>query len=166
MPLSALRTMKEFSRRGNSACVAHPHSSFDANKTMFVFISHRWLSPSLVPTDAHPDLPGEGSPKLTLVVQACDHLTRSLPEGFETAVWMDWMSLNQDGNPAAELGDSMQGLIGNAWAWLSTLWAFVAAASGCIVDVMMCAAAIIAVSTDVCLCICARLLRCPPHPHP
>eukprot|EP00873_Tetraselmis_striata_P037926 jgi/Tetstr1/458190/TSEL_044681.t1 len=113
MPMEELDGMPQFPRRGASACSSRPYSSFDASKTLFIFLSHRWLRPSRDPQQAHPDLPDSGSPKLELVKLACGKLKHSLPPGFGVALWMDWMSLNQDGNPAEELGDRMRSLIGS-----------------------------------------------------
>ena len=109
-PLDGLRNLTEFPRRGNdsSRCPSYARSFFNAATTLFIFLSHRWLEP----TEPHPDHPGQGSPKLKLVIEACNKILHAMPSGFTIALWMDWMSLNQDGNPAEELGDSMQRLIG------------------------------------------------------
>jgi len=111
----------KFSRHGNGFCPSHPRSSFDGSVTLFVFLSHRWFEPHSDPTKAHPDHPTQGSPKLRLVLEACDRLLKAMPSDFEVAIWMDWMALNQDGNPAAELGDTMQSLIGGSLHRASTL---------------------------------------------
>ena len=110
VPLDGLRNVTEFPRRGNdsSRCPSYVRSFFTAATTLFVVVSHRWLEP----TEPHPDHPGQGSPKLKLVIEACNQLLHAMPSGFTIALWMDWMSLNQDGNPVEELGDSMQRLIG------------------------------------------------------
>ena len=112
VPFDSLRNATEFPRRGSdmSQCPSYIRSYFTAATTLFIYLSHRWLEPSTAPP--HPDRPGQGSPKLKLVVEACNRLLSALPSGFTVALWMDWMSLNQDGNPTEELGDSLQSIIG------------------------------------------------------
>ena len=109
VPLDELRNATEFPRRDDaSKSPSYIRSYFTAATTLFVYLSHRWLEP----TTPHPDHPDQGSPKLKLVVEACKRLLSAMPPGFTVALWMDWMSLNQDGNPTEELGDSLQSIIG------------------------------------------------------
>lgn len=115
MPLSELKKLSIFPRRGRvegfkhpvtgqpNNNVARPYSSFNHKKTVFIFISHRWLRPGKG-SMGHPD--SEGNPKLTLVIRACEKLQGSnapVPADFEVAVWLDFMCIDQDGAPASEL---------------------------------------------------------------
>ena len=95
-----------------NANLCRPRESFDASKTIFVFVSHRWLRPSWEPPAAgHPD--DEENRKYKLILAALEYLcgkNAPIPEGMEVAVWVDFSCIDQDGAPASEL-DNLGNLI-------------------------------------------------------
>jgi hypothetical protein len=89
-----------------NANLCEPCEAFDASKTCFVYISHRWLLPSEdAPEAGHPD--DEEQRKYALLVAAlkelCGGSNTPVPEGMEVAVWVDYCCIDQDGAPASEL---------------------------------------------------------------
>jgi len=100
------------SKRGNdNLCI--PLHKFDREKTAFIFVSHRWLTPR--PGAAgHPD-DVDTHCKHELICEAVARLkgpNSPIPENFKVALWMDFSCVNQDGAPAAELEERMAALIG------------------------------------------------------
>jgi hypothetical protein len=84
--------------------LCRPRSTFDYIVTLFIFISHRWLSPGGV--DGHPD-DKDGS-KFKLIVEAVEKLLRSKPmkHDCQVALWIDFGCVDQDlENPAEELNE-------------------------------------------------------------
>ncbi len=88
-----------------NAELCRPKSSFDASKTLFLFVSHRWLSPG--GADGHPD--NREGVKHALIVEAVEKLLRGKhmkAEDWVVAVWIDYGCVDQDlENPAAELDE-------------------------------------------------------------
>ena len=88
-----------------NANLCRPRESFDASKTIFIFVSHRWLRPSWDPPSAgHPD--DAENRKYKLILAALEKLrgkNAPIPEGMEVAIWIDFSCIDQDGAPASEL---------------------------------------------------------------
>ena len=114
LPFGVLAKLNMFPRFGTPMCQTRPRSSFDAARTLFVVLSHRWLSPSEDPQHSHPDLPFNGSPKLKLLMELLTRIKLKLPPDFQIAVWMDWMCLEQSTDTASELGDTLHGIIASS----------------------------------------------------
>ena len=127
IPLSKLRQQTVLPRRGREAQFCHPHTGqpnanlgqpyadFDAEKTAYIFVSHRWLRPGNGAA-GHPD--DEHNHKLRLIIRACEKLqgpNAPIPEHFEVAVWLDFCCIDQDGAPASEL-EQLGELIGQCGA--------------------------------------------------
>ena len=123
LPLEVLIAYGMLPRFGSKAGFVHPltgepnanlcrsRESFDPKKTIFVFVSHRWLNPGNGAW-GHPD--DDQQRKFTLIVAALEKLcggsNAPVPAGMEVAVWVDYCCIDQDGAPASEL-DNLGGLI-------------------------------------------------------
>jgi hypothetical protein len=106
-------------RRGHKEGFKHPltgqpnrnlfrtRSRFKAKRTLFIFVSHRWLSPGRRGLDGHPD-DKDGS-KFKLIVEAVEKLLLSKPmiaDDCQVALWIDFGCVDQDlENPAEELNE-------------------------------------------------------------
>jgi len=102
----------QLTKQGNET-MCRAKSSFDGSKTLFVFVSHRWLSPG--GAEGHPD-DVEGS-KHKLIVEAVEKLLQGKhmkAEDWGVALWIDFGCVDQDlENPAAEL-DELHEIIAQA----------------------------------------------------
>ena len=100
------------SKRGNdNLCI--PLHKFDREKTAFIFVSHRWLTPR--PGAAgHPD-DVDTHCKHELICEAVARLkgpNSPIPENFKVALWMDFSCVNQDGALTSWMEELMAPLIG------------------------------------------------------
>lgn len=88
-----------------NSCLCRPRGTFDEERTIFFFISHRWLSPG--GAEGHPD-DKDGS-KFELIVEAVERIMSSHPmldDESEAAIWIDFGCVGQDlENPADELNE-------------------------------------------------------------
>jgi len=116
VPLSRLRTHGSIPRRGTAEGFVHaltgapncklcvPKASFDPAKTVFCFVSHRWLRPG-GGLSGHPD--DADNSKLALIVAFCDELragaTSPVAPDFEVALWIDYCCIDQDTDPRFDL---------------------------------------------------------------
>ena len=83
-----------------------------------VFVSHRWLSPSSNPLEAHPDSIGKGNPKHRLICGCIDRIVKAgwirSNDMLEIVDWIDFSCIDQDShNPAEQLNGSMGRIIGS-----------------------------------------------------
>jgi len=74
-------THLDLGRRGRSRCVV-------------VFISHRWLRPSLNPEEAHPD--SVDGVKYQAILTAAHKLKASVKDKNQIYIWIDYFSIDQD----------------------------------------------------------------------
>jgi len=116
VPLSKLRQHGCIPRRGSRDGFVHrltgqpncnlcvSKATFDARKTCFCFVSHRWLRPGNGET-GHPD--DEQNSKFALILAFCEALCAGaaspVPEDFEVALWIDFACINQDTDPREDL---------------------------------------------------------------
>lgn len=72
------------------------------DKCVLAFVSHRWLRPSCVIADGHPD--NAEDEKHTLIVQGLRRLEKAmLPTTCEVYIWLDFSSIDQDSSAMEEL---------------------------------------------------------------
>ena len=107
LPEAALRQCGHIPRRGCNPDFVHEitglrnenickkHKDFNASKTCFVFISHRWLRPGNG-ARGHPD--DDSNSKFKVILKALDKLRgpyAPVPEHFQFAVWLDFGCIDQ-----------------------------------------------------------------------
>lgn len=125
IPFEVFKNLGSIPRMGSNGDFVHPLSNqanansglpldhFDRSKTVFIFVSHRWLSPR-PGTAGHPDDVDSHS-KHQLIVEGCERMRGTnapiRPE-CDIALWIDFGCVNQDGEPAAELEHRLAALIG------------------------------------------------------
>ena len=107
LPEAPLRELGRIPRRGSNADFVHPitgrpndnihlpFASFDASKTCFVFVSHRWIRPGMGAAGLPDD---DSNSKFKLILAALDRLrgpNAPVPENFQFAVWLDFGCIDQ-----------------------------------------------------------------------
>eukprot|EP00993_Chasmostoma_nieuportense_P000789 NODE_1724_length_1401_cov_33.896389_g1637_i0.p1 GENE.NODE_1724_length_1401_cov_33.896389_g1637_i0~~NODE_1724_length_1401_cov_33.896389_g1637_i0.p1 ORF type:complete len:407 (-),score=84.03 NODE_1724_length_1401_cov_33.896389_g1637_i0:124-1344(-) len=71
-----------------------PSTSLEGQKVCIVFISHRWLRPSMNPKQAHPD--DTNNSKYQLILSAIATIKTALPSDCAVYLWIDFACIDQD----------------------------------------------------------------------